>query len=292
MTQSLWRQRIRVSNTALMSPSRASSPTEGADAPVVVTMGDSTSQHLTPAMVELAAQNGFTLIQAGLGGCSLDDRKLAGGGGDNRFRPVDKRCLDAYEPIMEAVIAGDPDLIVAATRNTATRHVGPDGELVEPLTEQHLLDVTEATGATLDRLIEDTDAQIVLIDTLPRLGDVDCLAANEQNPTVCDTAADAGRSATYNELVRELAAQRPDRVSVISLRTARVSQWDDVRHHSRQCGRQLRRRALHRHLLGLAGLGDRRATDYGRGRSRLALSNDGALNAWGGCIYPGRPVAR
>ena len=118
---------------------------------------------------------------------------------------------------MEAVIAADPDLIVAATRNTATRHVGPDGELVEPLTEQHLLDVAEATGVTLDRLIEETDAQIVLIDTLPRLGDVDCLAANEQDPTACDTAADADRWATYNELVRGLASERSDRVSVISL---------------------------------------------------------------------------
>ena len=67
----------------------------GGDAPVVVTMGDSTSQHLTPALVELAEQKKFTLIQSGLGGCSLDDRALAGGSGDNRFRPIDKRCRDA-----------------------------------------------------------------------------------------------------------------------------------------------------------------------------------------------------
>jgi peptidoglycan/LPS O-acetylase OafA/YrhL len=191
----------------------------GPDAPLVVTMGDSTSQHLTPAMMRLAEENDFSFMQAGLGGCSLDNRRLAGGSGGERFRSVDGRCLESYEPIMSSVIAADPDVIVAVARNTATRHVDADGNLVEPESPQHLEDVAAATGATLDRLVAETSARIILVDTLPRLPNVDCLADNPETPTACDMPADTDRWGTYNDLVRDLAERHPDRLSVISLLT-------------------------------------------------------------------------
>lgn len=188
------------------------------DRPLVVTMGDSTSQQYTPALVQLARQYDFTYVQAGSGGCPFDRRNLAKGPGDgeDRFIKFDLRCQEWESSIFEEVVAMDPSLILVADGQMGFRHVDSEGEFVLPGTAAHVEDVLSGTRDSI-REVTEGGATVVLIEPLPTLPNTDCLADNQATPEACGTEADLSSLRPYLDGWKTIANGSNGTVKYVSL---------------------------------------------------------------------------
>jgi hypothetical protein len=190
----------------------------GTDRPLVVSMGDSTSQQYTPALSQLATQYDFNYVQAGIGGCPFDQRPLAKGpgSGDDRFLKQDLQCQEWADTIVDEVIALQPDVVLVADGQMIFRHEDVGGTFIQPESQQHIEDVLTGTNAVAGELNE-SGATVVLIEALPTLPDTDCLAANETSPESCDTDADLSSLQPYLDGWQMIAQDSDGGIRYISL---------------------------------------------------------------------------
>jgi peptidoglycan/LPS O-acetylase OafA/YrhL len=179
----------------------------GPGAPVVAIVGDSTAQHYDPGMRLLAAEYGFTYVQAAAGGCPIGRLLLATGLAGERHKSSNLACFEHHDAIYEQLFdIWAPTLVIATSYNDMSNHM-QDDVVVASGGPEHLAGVEAAVREAIEGFVA-RGATVVLLDVLPRGASVECLDKDQPDAGDCVMPRRAdGRDVAHNEMYRRLAAE-------------------------------------------------------------------------------------
>jgi peptidoglycan/LPS O-acetylase OafA/YrhL len=172
-------------------------------APVVALVGDSIARSLDPGFLELAEGHQWTYLLAAPNGCRLTGLLTSY---DGVARPMDRECLKIVPRLHGDLLEQwHPDLIIAIDRWEIIDAFGPDGEVVESGTAEHLA-LTETAMENAARRLTAQGARLVFIE-LPPILPAACTKPATQPVSNCarSVAADV-TDAPYNAIFRRVAA--------------------------------------------------------------------------------------
>jgi peptidoglycan/LPS O-acetylase OafA/YrhL len=182
--------------------------------PVVALVGDSIARSLDPAFQQLAIGHGWTYLLLAPNGCRLTELLTSYNGS---ARPRDRACVDLVPRLQKELLSRwKPNLIVAIDRWEISDAVGPDGNVLNGGTPEHVTLVQTAVEATARRLTAG-GSKLVFIE-LPPLLPAACMKPSPPASTKCSrNVSDDGTHAPYNAMFRNVASIIGNRVATISV---------------------------------------------------------------------------
>jgi peptidoglycan/LPS O-acetylase OafA/YrhL len=186
-------------------------------APVVASIGDSTSQALYPGMREAATRRGWTYIEAAEGGCSALPLLFVEFGTPQYIAKA-KRCVaDIPRIIAEVQDRYRPDVWVLTDRWPIATMVTRGGQVLAPTDARRNQPIETALRSLLQRLTAD-GARVLLVPTPPPGEPVDC-ALHRLAASTCDSPAFSVRDLATAELTNtvRLAVAGLPRIAVVPI---------------------------------------------------------------------------
>ena len=171
---------------------------------VVAFVGDSHAQQWQPALEEIAARRGWTVVRATRGGCPANDVTPYHLDDDGLTAPDDE-CREWRHVVYRRLIDSyDPDLVLVATRShvLGVRH---DGRDVAPKDAAHVRLWSESWDWTM-RTLTSGGAAVVVSEILPTLPErvPACLASHGATGRCDFRVAGDRRVPPYNDVVATL----------------------------------------------------------------------------------------
>ncbi len=189
-------------------------------APVVASIGDSTSQALYPGVRAAATRGGWTYIEAAQGGCSVLPLRFVESDTPQSVAQA-KRCIaDIPRIIAEIQASYRPDVWVLTDRWPLATMVTSGGTALAP-TDPRRNEPIEIALRSLLRRLTAGGARVLFVPTPPPGEPVDC-ALHKLAPSTCDSPAYSTRDPTTAELTNSV------RAAVAGLRGVTVVPIADV----------------------------------------------------------------
>jgi peptidoglycan/LPS O-acetylase OafA/YrhL len=151
-------------------------------------VGDSVARSRDPGIDDLAGRHGWSYVLAAHNVCGLTGMvNVAAGTG--RPTSLMQECAEAAPRRIAALLAEyRPGLVIAYSRWELMAHVGPDGTVVAPLSDQWAVDVHDGLRAFAQTVVR-SGAQLALVAVLP-LAPASPACLSQPDSRACGTAPD------------------------------------------------------------------------------------------------------
>jgi peptidoglycan/LPS O-acetylase OafA/YrhL len=190
---------------------------QGGARPAIALVGDSTARAFDPGLRAVATRRSLTYAQAAWVRCSATGL-LVVPLGQQQPNDDDRACHDRARDQVRAMLAAEhPDLVLVSDAWVHHQPVLVDGRLLQAGTPAH----HEAVRAALDSLVDDVavaGGRVAFIELPPPGPSVSTVLA-EGRPAGRDRPIVLGASHVdeFNQVLRQVAADRPDSAAVVSV---------------------------------------------------------------------------
>jgi hypothetical protein len=183
-------------------------------APVVASIGDSTSMALSPGLEDVARDRGWGYVQAGQSNCSVLPMAFSSDPSDPEGVALSHACANNVDKVLDDVRHDfDPNIWVISDHVLSFDGLSPDDDVLQPGSPELNRLIASELHARLTQLTANGD-QVVLMEILPLGPPVEC--AGEPNAD-CDYQPMSREAANANAILRRVAARVPG-VVVVSVK--------------------------------------------------------------------------